>query len=57
MEENMKKLLLWCLTTLLLISIVGCSKKADISKESEMFKSDKFGFSLIFPETWKYNNS
>jgi hypothetical protein len=54
MEENMKKLLVWCLITLLLlISIVGCSRKADISKEPEMFKSDKFGFSLIFPETWK----
>lgn len=50
----MKRLLLYCLTTLLLlILVVGCSKKANISNEPNAFKSDKLGFSLTFPESWK----
>ncbi|MGH4123433.1 MAG: hypothetical protein ACREV6_10960 [Clostridium sp.] len=50
----MKKILLYCLTILsLLILLAGCSKKVNDNNKPEMFKSDKLGFSIVFPETWK----
>ncbi|GCD11581.1 MULTISPECIES: hypothetical protein [Clostridium] len=50
----MKKILLYCLTILsLLVLLVGCSKKVNDSNKPEMFKSDKLGFSIVFPKTWK----
>ncbi|MBU3144083.1 hypothetical protein [Clostridium sp. CF012] len=50
----MKKTLLCCLTILsLLVLLVGCSNKVNDSNKPEMFKSDKLGFSVVFPETWK----
>lgn len=49
----MKKLLWGLLAILLLGLISGCSKKVNISKEELIYKNNKLGFSLVFPESWK----
>ncbi|MBU5482696.1 hypothetical protein KQI86_00070 [Clostridium sp. MSJ-11] len=63
----MKKLLISILIIIPLISTIGCARKevsnqnetkdyrskTGVTVEVDEFKSDNFGFSLVFPESWK----
>ncbi|MEW9094067.1 MAG: hypothetical protein AB2417_03195 [Clostridiaceae bacterium] len=63
----MKKLLISILIIMSLISIIGCARKevsnenetkdykskTELTVEPDEFKSDNFGFSFVFPESWK----
>lgn len=53
MEVNMKKLLFFLTVLSLFVLVVGCSKEVSNNKESSIYKNNKLGFSLTFPESWK----
>jgi hypothetical protein len=52
MEENMKKIALY-LVILCLFLNAGCTIKARVGSNGEVYKNDKLGFTITFPDSWK----